>query len=166
MGHFSLKIRTRWLLSGALLVALIFFAWVYGWGGGPINVMNFSAEDVDYIKIYGPIQVAKVSEKDEIQSVIDAVNSFRHTGNELKLIPKYGLFLGGTALYEFRVFLLDGEEFEVTFGLNNASQPPADTEVSYWFPGRGKIIPFSSTCRGSMELFYELLEKGSKVNGF
>lgn len=132
--------------------------------------MNFCSDDVEQITLYGQFHgrcyTAIILEKEEIQSVIDAVNSFRHTGNELKLIPKYGLFLGGTALYEFRVFLLDGEEFEVTFGLNNASQPPADTEVSYWFPGRGKIIPFSSTCRGSMELFYELLEKGSKVNGF
>ncbi len=37
----------KWLIRGALLaVVLAFFAWIYGWGGGDIQVMNFTAEDV------------------------------------------------------------------------------------------------------------------------
>lgn len=42
----------KWLIRGALLaVILAFFAWIYGWGGGDIQVMNFTAEDVERLTV-------------------------------------------------------------------------------------------------------------------
>lgn len=88
----------KWLIRGALLaVILAFFAWIYGWGGGDIQVMNFTAEDVERLTLSqsGYTYAVDVTEKEDIQAVIDMVNRFRHTGNALK----HGFVTGGTCLY-------------------------------------------------------------------
>lgn len=146
-----------------LIVVLSLFAWMFGWGGDDINVMAFSSADVTCIRLNDGLHVVVLEEKEDIQAVIDTVNSFQHTGNYIKhVFPFVGLAIGGTALYEFHVYLTDGEDFIFCFGLNDAEQDPADTEVCYWVqkPKENHWFPFSDTCRGSMELFYKLLEQG------
>ena len=65
--------------------------------------MNFTAEDVERLTLSqsGYTYAVEVTEKEDIQAVIDMVNSFRHTGNELKHGLRFGY--GGTCLYEFDV---------------------------------------------------------------
>ena len=105
-----------------------------------------------------------VTEPEELQVLMDTVNAFRHSGNEIKNHPAllFGAALGGTKLYEFRILFKSGEEFAFCFGLNKGGQDPADTEVAYWIPGRPSSR-FGSTCRGSMERIDELLEEGRSV---
>ena len=75
------------------LLLLIFGSlfWIYGWGCGEIHLMDFDAEEVSYIELYSIDSVfncnaVAVTEKEDIQSLIDLVNSFRHCGNELKYL--------------------------------------------------------------------------------
>ena len=48
--------------------------------------MNFTAEDVERLTLSqsGYTYTVEVTEKEDLQAVIDMVNSFQHTGNELK----------------------------------------------------------------------------------
>jgi len=131
----------KWLIRSALLaVILVFFAWIFGWGGGDIHVMNFSAEDVERLTLSqsGYTYAVEVTEKEDIQAVIDMVNSFQHTGNELK----HGFL----------------------FGSNSGDQPVSDMEVSYWVYQETKTSRApSKLCRGSMELFFEMYENTGKL---
>ena len=151
--------RRIWLGGGLLAAVLAFCAWIYGWGGGPIQLLDFPAEDVEYIRLSDPRHAVEVTEPEEIQALMDAVNAFRHSGNQIKHHPflLFGFAIGGTQLYTFHVFLKSGEEVTFCFGLNQGGQDPADTEVSYWVEGRPSSR-FGSTCRGSMELIYQLLK--------
>ena len=92
------------------------------------------------------------------EAVIDMVNRFHHTGNELKHGFLFGT--GGTCLYGFHVYLKNGEEFPFFFGSNNGEQPVSDMEVSYWvYQGPEISRAPSKLCRGSMGLFFEMYEK-------
>lgn len=98
--------------------------------------MNFSAEDVERLTLSqsGYTYTAEVTEKEDIQAVIDMVNSFQHTGNELK----HGFL----------------------FGSNSGEQPVSDMEVSCWvYQGTTISRAPSKLCRGSMELFFEMYQK-------
>nr|WP_325237911.1 hypothetical protein [uncultured Oscillibacter sp.] len=156
--------RRIWLGGGLLAAALAFCAWIYGWGGGPIRLLDVPAEDVARIELSSSGRAAVVTESEELQVLMDTVNAFRHSGNEIKNHPAllFGAALGGTKLYEFRILFKSGEEFAFCFGLNKGGQDPADTEVAYWIPGRPSSR-FGSTCRGSMERIDELLEEGRSV---
>lgn len=155
--------RRIWL-AGGLAAVLALFAWIFGWGGGPINLLDVPAEDVEHIRLSDGLRAADVTEPEELQALIGTVNSFRKSGNNLKHHPflLFGFATGGTRLYTFRVFLKSGEEFIVCFGLNHGGQDPADTEVSYWIEGRPSSR-FGSTCRGSMELIDDLLKRAPPV---
>ena len=77
----------KWLIPAA--VVLIFCANTFGWGGGPINVTDFTAGDADRVELtcshsWIADGVAVVAEKEDIQAVIDTVNGFRHDGTKLK----------------------------------------------------------------------------------
>lgn len=127
-------------------------------------MMDFSANEVERIVISCTdtqvgVHSSIITEKDDIQALINSVNTFRHTGNEIKLILKMGgIGGGGSVLYEFDVYLLNGKNFQMCFASNNGEQEWADMEVSYWIyePGKSSL---ANTCRGSMEVFYELYEK-------
>ena len=95
--------------------------------------MNFSAEDVERLTLSqsGYTYAVEVTEKEDIQAVIDMVNSFQHTGNELK----HGFL----------------------FGSNSGEQPVSDMEVSCWVYQISRVP--SKLCRGSMELFFEMYKK-------
>lgn len=156
------------MLSAAIALAVILAlcAWIFGWGRGDINVMEFSANEVNRIELYCTdvrvgLHYAVVTEKDDIQALIDSVNSFQHTGSAVKDLFRYGIGIGGTLMYDFDVYLTNGETFPLRFGSNNGEEERSNMEVHYWVyqQGESKLIP--DTCRGSMELFYELYEKYS-----
>lgn len=158
------RVFRKWVFpAGGLALLLVFFAWIYGWGGGPINLLDFPVEDVARVRVSQGLRAAEVTEPEDIQALMDAVNAFRHSGNEIKNHPAllFGIAMGGTQLYVFHVYFKNGEEFTLCFGLNKGGQDPADTEVSYWIPDEPSSR-FGSTCRGSMELIEELLDRGQK----
>lgn len=158
------RVFRKWVFPvGGLALLLAFFGWIYGWGGGPINLLDFPVEEVARIRVSQSLRVAEVTEPEDVQALMDAVNAFRHSGNSIKDHPAllFGFALGGTQLYEFHVFFKNGEEFAFCFGLNKGGQTASDTEVSYWVPGEPSSR-FDRTCRGSMELIEELLDRGQK----
>lgn len=151
----------KWLAAGVLVLAavLLLCAWMFGWGRSSIQVMDFSADAVERIELSCTLPNSHrtvVRDQEDIQALIDSVNAFQHTGNELKNLFRSGVFSGGTVLYEFHVFLDNGEELLLLFGDNGGGQDPSDLVVSYWLSGTDHW--FSNTCRGSLEVFWSLYE--------
>ena len=144
------------LLAGALALC----AWLFGWGRGSIQVIDFSADQVDHVRLscaqlYNQ-DAAVIQDPEEIQQLIDEANSLRHTGSDVKWIFQYGLFSGGSMLHEYNFQLKNGETFIVTFASNRGGQPVTDMELSYWATTTEGEKISGSTCRGSLEAFYRL----------
>lgn len=163
-------LKRKWIFAGLILmIALGLCAWLFGWGGGNINVIPFDANDVEHIELYGiyrgAMRSAYLTETEDIQSLIDSVNSFRYSGSGLKDIFKYGIGIGGTSLYEIEIYPRNGDRFTVCFGSNKGGQDPANTEVGYWVYNKIQIDGFSKMCRGSMQVIYGFLERGTVIAG-
>ena len=96
---------------------------------------------------------------EEIQALIDSANALRYTGSDFKRIVQYGLGAGGSKLHEYDFFLKNGDTFGVTFSSMNSQNPVTDMDLGYWvtLPNGERIS--GSTCRGSLEVFYELHRK-------
>lgn len=146
-----------------LAAALCFCAWLFGWGRGSIDVIDFSADQVEYVRL-GCAQLyfedaAEIRDPEEIQSLIDSANALKHTGSKFKWVFRYGLGVGGSMLHEHAFFLKNGDIFIVTFSSNSGGQPVSDMNLGYWVTRPdGKRIS-GNTCRGSLEVFYELHQK-------
>ena len=167
MRRFLLK--RKWICAGLMLVAVFgFCAWMFGWGGGSINVISFDADDVEHIELSGiyrgAIRSAYLTETEDIQALIDSVNSFRYSGSGLRDIFKYGIGIGGTSLYEIMIYPHNGDRYTVCFGSNKGGQDPSNTEVGYRVYNKIQIDGFSKMCRGSMQVIYDFLERGTIVN--
>ena len=149
------------MLAGVLLVlVLALCVRLFGWGRGSINIIDFSADQVDHVRL-GCAQLynqgtALIQDPEEIQQLIDEANSLRHTGSDVKWIFQYGLFSGGSMLHEYNFQLKNGETFIVTFASNRGGQPVTDMELSYWTTTTEGEKISGSTCRGSLEAFYRL----------
>ena len=91
-------------------------------------------------------------------------NSFRYSGSGLKDIFKYGIGIGGTSLYEIMIYPHNGDRYTVCFGSNKGGQDPSNTEVGYRVYNKIQIDGFSKMCRGSMQVIYDFLERGTIVN--
>ena len=144
------------LLAAAILVLGI---WVFGWGGGSIRVIRVSPDEVDHIRISATIvdsHAITVTEPEDIQFVIDTINSFSYTGNNLKCILRGELFLSGTLLYELNFSLRNGDAFSLCLASNNSTDL-SDMELTYWIHDENRF-PISSMCRGSMEWYDTLYE--------
>ena len=145
--------KQTWFLAGVALAAVAALGcWMFGWFGGTIDVMDFSADEVESIGLYqywlGENE-SVVTEKEDIQALMDEVNGFRHTGTMLKY-PKKLLPGGGETWYEITVHFADGKDCSFVF-----TQLKKDLMVpeAEWRYGGFR------TCRGSMELFHALHEK-------
>ena len=153
------RILKHWKLLIFIAVVLIFCANTFGWGGGPINVMDFTAEDVDRIELscshpWIAGGRAVVTEKEDIQAVIDSVNGFLYDGTTLKYFLKHGFSGGGTVLHTIHVYFTNGEEY--IFDI--CPEAHSDTQLHCWkYPYESK--GFSAVCSGSLDWFYELHEK-------
>ena len=158
------RILKHWKLLIFVAVVLIFCAYTFGWGGGPINVMDFAAEDVDRIELscshpWIADGRAVVTEKEDIQTVIDSVNGFRHDGTELKYFLKYGFSAGGSVLHTIYVYFTNGEEYIFCI----CPEAHSDTQLSCWeyfepYHPRDRNR-FRAVCSGSLDWFYALHEK-------
>ena len=161
-------LKRKWISVGLILIiALGSCAWMFGWGGGNINVIPFNADDVEHIELFGvrcgAMRSAYLTEAEDIQALIDSVNSFRYSGSGLKDIFKYGIGSGGTLLYLIRIYPHHGERFTVCFGLSDSDEDASSTEVSYKVYN-SLIEGFSKNCKGSMQVIYDFLERETIVN--
>lgn len=152
-----LEMKQKWFLAGvALAAALALGCWVFGWFGGTIDVMDFSADEVESIGLYqywlGENE-SVVTEKEDIQALMDEVNGFRHTGTMLKY-PKKLLPGGGEVWYSITVYLTNGERYNITLSCLSSRMNLSDVELRY-----GRFY----TCRGSLELVHTLHEKYQKT---
>ena len=154
------KNKKPWLIgtTSFTIVAILLLAWLYGWGGDDINVMNFDADDVVSIKMGATLfefEPFVVTDKEDIETVIDKVNGLQYAGKSIRQVLKYGLFSGGSVLYEFGVELTTGEEFYFCIAVNKGYTPGEDVEGSYW----GSEHESGNMCKGSIDWFYALHEK-------
>ena len=154
---------TKQTLCLLLAAGLCFCVWLFGWGRGSIDVIDFSADQVDHVRL-GCAQLysedaAEIRDPEEIQTLIDSVNALRHTGSSFKNILRNGPFAGGCVLYEHVFSLKGGDDYIVTLASSDAKNPISDKNMSYWvrLPNGERIS--GSTCRGSLEVFYELNQK-------
>ena len=148
------------------IIIVVIGVHVYGWGRRPIEFMDFSANDVERIELscvqLGPKRT--VTDPSDIQAIIDSTNAFRYSGNELKDVIIYGIYgigMGGLTVYNFDVYLRNGEVFSLSFYSNDGEQELSDMEVTYRIrePEPDGTPLFFKMCRGSMETFYEMYEK-------
>ena len=145
--------KYKWLLAGvALAMVLTLFGWTFGWFGGTIDVMDFSADEVESVELFQywlSEDTVVVTEKEDVQALIDEINSFRHTGTMLKY-PKKLIPGGGEVWYGITVYLTDGERYHITLSCLDGQKNLSDVEMRY-----GRFC----TCRGSLELFHALHAK-------
>ena len=82
---------------------------------GRSRVLRVSPEEVDHIRIsthrLWTSHAITVTEPEDIQFVIDTINSFSYAGNDLKCILRGELFMSGTLLYELSFSLRNGDAF-------------------------------------------------------
>ena len=150
-------------IFAGVVLALIICRRVFGLGGGTIDVIEFEAAEVRRIEmgraIFGEQRIT-ITETEDMETVIDTINSFQYTGNDLKYLFRIPLFTGGAVLYEIAVYPKEGEPVVVSFCCNNDySADPPDVEMSYWSDQEERILLISNTCRGSMEWYDVLYEK-------
>lgn len=152
-----------WVICAAVAAALSLGRWIWGWGGGAIDVLDFDAGSVSRIDLYSTDQVfdcsaVSVTEREDIQALIDLVNSFRYAGNELKRVLKGDIGMGGSVVYEFNVFFTDGETFGLAF-FSSDTRDLAGMELAYRLSDQDGQPLAGHLCRGSLELFYAMREK-------
>lgn len=159
-----MKRLTKWqmwlMLAGVLAAVLLLGIWLFGWGRGNINVIPFSAEEVDHVWLACDPHCfdgrATVTDPEAIQALINEANTLQHTGSELKTLFQYGFGAGGSSLHTLVFFLTSGETYTVTFASNHGGQPVTDMALSYWVTLSNGNHLTAFTCRGSLELSYEL----------
>ncbi len=146
---------------GVLLViaAPSLWYWLFGWG--TIDVIDFSAEEVEYVQISCSHYAERgtIYDPGEIQALIDEANAMLNKGSNIKLLLR-GIGMGGSMLYDLDFYLTDGKEFLLTFCSDKGDESVSDKELSYWyrFSPTGEQID-GTMCRGSLEVYSELFEK-------
>lgn len=158
----SKNARKRWLCCAALIVIFLLCSWLFGWFAGSINVIDFEADNVEHLRLSCALfgyEAVTITQKDDIQTVIEKVNSFNHSGKEIKNVLKYGIGAGGSVLYNFDFYLENGERFCVVLSSNDGEQSLSNAEVSYWISQPKSTKMFTDTCRGSLDFFFELYQK-------
>lgn len=149
-----------------LLVITMPFLWYWLFGWGTIQVINFSAVDVEYVQISCShhSESGTISDPGEIQALIDEANAMKNKGSKLKMLV-HGIFTGGAVLYESTFYLNDGTEFLLTFCSSYANASVSDMELTYWY----HRLPLGertngTMCRGSLEVYFELFEKYTHIS--
>lgn len=151
----------RYLIGVSMLIVIVLAlcSWLFGWGRGAINAVDFTADEVESLKLSCTLyetEPVTVMEKDSIQIAIDGINSFIHSGKTIKNIFRDGIGVGGSVLYEFYFILSDGEKFCLCMSSNSGEQNFSEMEMSYWISVPDKSKLFSDTCKGSIQFFYDL----------
>ncbi len=150
----------------ALMVIAIPFLWYWLFGWGTIQIIDFSATDVDYVEISCSHRRERgtISNPSEIQALINEANSMKNKGSSLKELI-HGIFMGGAVLYESAFYLNDGTEFLLTFSSNNSEVPVSDMSLTYWYQRTPPGVQTDGTvCRGSLEVYFNLFEKYANIS--
>ena len=154
--------KTKVIVLCLFVIALF---WLSEWKGDKINAIDFDANDVVSMSLYAArpgFEVFDVTDKEDLQTIIDELNEFQYSGGSWRNYIKNGFHRDGGTPYEFYATLENGEEFGLVF---LAYYDPCDfepgTEIDgkYWVfkPVRSE----SRMCRGSLDWFYTLYEKYS-----
>lgn len=144
-----------------LLVIAAPFLWYWLFGWGTVHIIDFSAQEVEYVQIscsHYPERGA-IYDPGEIQALIDEANAMQNKGTSLKLLL-HGIGMGGSILYDYDFYLTDGTEFSLTFASGASGDPVSAKDLTCWYR-------FSTTeedtvgpmCRGSLEVYFRLFEK-------
>ena len=83
--------KTRFV-TGKLKILVILFViaapifWYWFWGWGTLHIIDFSAQDVEYVNISCSHlrKIGTVRDPEEIQALIDEANSMQNRGTSLK----------------------------------------------------------------------------------
>jgi len=154
----------RLLYCIPLIIIFTLCSWLFGWFVGDIGVIKFNADDVDYLKLSCTLidyEPTTITDKKDIQSTIENINSLKHSGKAVKGILKDGIGVGGAVLYEFYFYLKNGESFCVVLSSNSSEQDLTTAEVAYWISQPKSSKVFTDTCRGSLDFFFELYQKNT-----
>ena len=168
--------RRRWLILGVLLLAAVLMVgrWIYGWGGGDIDILDFSAEEVERVEFYTDnvtiaanyatefddgFGVSVVTEPEDIQLIIDQIDSLQYAGNEIRDYIEHGIGIGGTVHYDADFYFRDGTNLRVILSSNSGSQPVSDRILGYSLVPAAKKGFLGKNARGSLKWFYDLYEK-------
>lgn len=166
MKHHLTKQRVFLAAICVLLVVVIPFLWYWLFGWGTIKVIDFSATDVEYVKISCShhSECGTIFDPVEIQALIDEANAMENRGSDLKTLVN-GVFMGGAVLYESTFYLNNGTEFLLTFCSSSDDASVSDMELNYWYyrfpPGERTD---GTMCRGSLEVYFELFEKYTHIS--
>ena len=162
------------------LVIIALGRWIYGWGGGDIDILDFSAEGVERVELYTDnvmiaanyatefddgFGVSVVTEPEDIQLIIDQIDSLQYAGNDIRDYIEHGIGIGGTVHYDTDFYFRDGTELGVTLSSNSGSQPVSDRILGYSLVPAAKKEFLGKNARGSLEWFYDLYEKYRPIPG-
>ena len=148
-------------IARLLLVIAAPFLWYWLFGWGTVHIIDFSAQEVEYVQIscsHCPGR-GTIYDSGEIQALIDEANTMKNKGTNLKKIFR-GIGMGGVVLYDCDFYLVDGTEFLLTYFSSKFDEPASNRELSYSYrfspTGEDNVGPM---CRGSMEVYFQLFEK-------
>ena len=161
--------KTRFV-SGKLKILVILFViaapifWYWFWGWGTLHIIDFSAQDVEYVNISCSHlrKIGTVRDPEEIQALIDEANSMQNRGTSLKELI-HGIFQGGGVLYDLDFYLTDGTEFLLVFFSGDAYGPVSNKRLSYWYYSPTGEQIHGPMCQGSLEVYARLFEKYNQV---
>ena len=111
-------------IARLLLVIAAPFLWYWLFGWGTVHIIDFSAQEVEYVQIscsHYPERGA-IYDPGEIQALIDEANAMQNKGTSLKLLL-HGIGMGGSILYDCDFYLTDGTEFSLTFASGASGDP-------------------------------------------
>ena len=93
-------------IARLLLVIAAPFLWYWLFGWGTVHIIDFSAQEVEYVQIscsHYPERGA-IYDPGEIQALIDEANAMQNKGTSLKLLL-HGIGMGGSILYDCDFYL-------------------------------------------------------------
>ena len=87
----SKKVKIAAAAGVVLLLLLAFCSWLFGWFSGSIDVIDFTAEEVEHLRLSVTLfgyEAVTISDTDDIRMVIENINSFRSTRSGIKNVLK------------------------------------------------------------------------------
>ena len=152
------------LASVALLAIAATASWIFGWTEGSLHALDFDAGAVEQIVFScdnAQIVSTNISDPEDIQALIDTINSFEHKGNMLRkgFSAAFSSSSGGHILYVFQVMMKTGESVEIVLAQqeNGYFSPEEDRDMSFYCSTE-KVSPLP-LCRGNVALFFNLYHK-------
>ena len=157
--------KVMFFLASIVLLAIATTAsWVFGWTKGSLHALNFDAGEVEQIVFScdnAQMVSTNISDPEDIQALIDTINSFDHKGNMLRkgFFAAFSSSSGGHIRYVFQVMMKTGESVEIvlTQRENDYFSPEEDRDMSFYCSTE-KVSPLP-LCRGNVSLFFNLYHK-------